>query len=242
MEGKCTWPQSPDIITVRFAATCLVKTLIPDFTRIKTFPPSQTVQSIPLPMIRESVGEKEGVEPTPHRPPAPDNTAESNDFQRTGSLTVASVGRNTLVETTGLEREVSSAEIETNRDSKQAHPVILGRAADDEKETAVPTWPSPPLRPRAPINTYINTQSMQGSQVVRAKEVVQAHSLTITGVDKSKKEDGVFVNIPLDLGEIKKEGGQETGGKDHDKERWRFACGFELLERWWKRMFAFDSR
>lgn len=181
-EKKKTW----SLYSGQMSATCLVETLIPDFTRIKTFPPSTksqnmseegttpAIQSIPLPMIRELVGEGEGV--------------------------------------------------------KQAHLVDLGLAADDEKETAVPTCPSPPPRPRRPDNwkdTYSDTQSKQGPQAAMAiEEAVPAHTLTNTAIVKSKKEEGPFVDISLNLGEMGKEGGQETGAKGHNiegEERWGIA-------------------
>ncbi|RPB19174.1 hypothetical protein L211DRAFT_853444 [Terfezia boudieri ATCC MYA-4762] len=126
---------------------------------------------------------------------------------------------------------------------EQAHLVDLGLAADDEKETAVPTCPSPPPRPRRPDNwkdTYSDTQSKQGPQAAMAiEEAVPAHTLTNTAIVKSKKEEGPFVDISLNLGEMGKEGGQETGAKGHNiegEERWGIACGVELLERWWKKM------
>ena len=219
------------------------------------------IQPILLPMICKPVGEEDGVESTPHHAAAPDNTVESNTFQQTGGLTVALARRITLADTTSPDRQACLAEIESGRDSTQAHPAIPGiLVADDEEETTVPTCPSPPTRPKRPINwgdTYIDIQSMQRSQAVAAMEdAAQAHSLAVTIADKSKEEEknDLFVNISLnldemknegDLDEMKNEGGQETMVEGHEveeEERWEFACGFGWLERWWKRCTGVNSR
>ena len=203
------------------------------------------IQSIPPPpMIRGLAGEKEDAEPTPHPAPAPADTAESNTPQQTGSPTVAPARWVTLTDTTSPEIESSSSEIESDRDSIQAHSAIPGiLAADDERETAAPTCPSPPPRPRGPINwadTYIDKQPIQISQTVAAtEEDAQSHFMTVT-VDKLKEEkDNLFVNIPLDLYEMKSEEGQEREAEERkvedEEERWGFVCGFGWLERWWKR-------
>ncbi|KAF8419456.1 hypothetical protein EV426DRAFT_615525 [Tirmania nivea] len=193
----------------------------------------QVLQPIPLPIICEPIiAIQESIEPTPHHVSAPDNTTESN-------TSVLSAKWITLFDTTSLEPEEPSTEIETASDSMQVPPPPAILAADGEKETTVPTCPSLPPRPRRPVpwgDTYLDIHSLQRSKAVMAmEEAAEAHSLAITIVDKSDKvENDLFMNIPLssDAGIENKK--QETGAGEHEEERWGFVCGFEWLDRLYK--------
>ena len=180
---------------------------------------------------------------------------EADGISATAESNTAEVRLVTPLGTTDPETEISSTTMETDKDYIQAHPVIPSiLEGGDEKEKAIPTCPSLMPRPQRPIHwedTYIDIQSMQRSQtVVALEEAVQAHSLAITIVDKSEEEDddGLFVNVSLDL---KNEGGQETGVEGEgvegegvegevvegevEEEGWGFACGLGWLGRWWRR-------